>query len=313
MERLYRQLPWLDIEQALDYLKLITDPPLLLTERGLLQLGRARRVDVYVEIDPRGLVGTNLGTKEKVTLTGMQQVLNPDDAFGVSGDQTCAVLKNGDAHWVGLLPGWSQKALFRPIDIETLAANMNGAPEHPSTCELRAFRQQLDDECAKAEPAGAELEYRDRALIMSRVESVGLRAVASAVGESTPTSMVDCQRDVDRWCKILALLGLRVVREQDEYALRVSPDISSSAVLDESKASYQGLAFPYATKELQVMCEAAEKFWAGYTPDKRQPTQKEIGITIGESLKLPRQASGDPARKAIILASAIKPDSTPDA
>lgn len=303
MERLYRQLPWLDIEQALDYLKLITDPPLLLTERGLLQLGRARRVDVYVEIDPRGLVGTNSGTKENVTLTGMQQVLNPDDAFGVSGDQTCAVLKNGDAHWVGLLPGWSQKALFRPHDIETLAANMNGAPEHPST----------DDECTKAEAAGAELEYRDRALIMSRVESVGLRAVACAVGDSTPTSMGACQRDVDRWCKILALLGLRVVREQDEYALRVSPDISSGAVLDESKASYRGLAFPYATKELQVMCEAAEQFWAGYTPDKRQPTQKEIGITIGESLNLPRQASGDPARKAIILASAIKPDSTPGA
>lgn len=125
MERLYRQLPWLDIEQARDYLQRITKPRLLLSEQGLLQLGRARRIDVYVEIDPRGLTGTTSDTKEKVTLTGMQQVLNPDDAFGVSGDQTCVVLKHGDAHWIGMLPGWSQKALFKSADILALADKMN--------------------------------------------------------------------------------------------------------------------------------------------------------------------------------------------
>ncbi|KTC23172.1 hypothetical protein AO392_00215 [Pseudomonas putida] len=69
-----------------------------------------------------------------------------------------------------------------------------------------------------------------------------------------------------------------------------------------------GITFPYATRELEAMCAVALKHWANYTPDKRQPTQKKIGIEIGESLGLERQANGDPARKAIVLATAIKPN-----
>lgn len=79
------------------------------------------------------------------------------------------------------------------------------------------------------------------------------------------------------------------------------------------EAPTTGLTFPYATKELEAMRAAAAKHWEGYTTDKRQPTQKEIGLDIGEMLGLPRQASGDPARKAIILAAAIKPSDLPDA
>ena len=67
-----------------------------------------------------------------------------------------------------------------------------------------------------------------------------------------------------------------------------------------------GLTFPYATKELEAMRAAVAKYWEGYTPDKRQPTQKEISLWIGESLGLQRQASGDAARAAIVMAGAIK-------
>ena len=129
MERFYRELPWLDMEQALDYLKRITKPQLQLSEQGLLQLGRAKRIAVFVEIDPRGITGKIAGTKESVTLTGMQQVLNPDDALGVNEEQTCAVLKHGAAYWVGLLPSWSQKTLFRPEDIRSFAEKMNDGAE----------------------------------------------------------------------------------------------------------------------------------------------------------------------------------------
>jgi len=74
-----------------------------------------------------------------------------------------------------------------------------------------------------------------------------------------------------------------------------------------------GLAFPYATKELEAMRAAVAEYWEGYTPDKRQPTQKAVAYSLGEKLNLPRQGSGDPARKATALASAIKPDTLPDA
>lgn len=79
------------------------------------------------------------------------------------------------------------------------------------------------------------------------------------------------------------------------------------------KSAVPGLVFPYSTKELEAMREAALKHWAEYTTDKRQPTQKAIALGIGERLNLPRQTSGDPARKAMILATAIKPDSLQEA
>ena len=62
-------------------------------------------------------------------------------------------------------------------------------------------------------------------------------------------------------------------------------------------SSEPGIAFPYA-RELKAMHAAAMKYWADYTPDKRQPTQKEIGIEIGELLDLSLQSNNEPARKA---------------
>ncbi|MOA62749.1 hypothetical protein D3C78_1882630 [compost metagenome] len=55
------------------------------------------------------------------------------------------------------------------------------------------------------------------------------------------------------------------------------------------------------------------EYWEDHTPDKLRPTQKTIGHTLGQKLGLPPQGNGDPARKAIALASAIKPDTLPDA
>lgn len=76
--------------------------------------------------------------------------------------------------------------------------------------------------------------------------------------------------------------------------------------------SPSGLTFPYATRELKAMRAVALQYWAPYTTDKRMPTQKEIGLELCTILNLQRQASGDPARKAIVLATAVRPDSLPD-
>lgn len=80
-----------------------------------------------------------------------------------------------------------------------------------------------------------------------------------------------------------------------------------------TEATATGLTFPYVTKDLEAMRAAVAMYWEGYTPDKSQPSQKAIGHTLGELLGLPPQANGDPARKAINLATAIKPDTLPDA
>lgn len=88
---------------------------------------------------------------------------------------------------------------------------------------------------------------------------------------------------------------------------------SSPHAIEQAGVSPGGLTFPYATKELKAMRDAVSKHWEGYTPEKRQPTQKAVALTLGELLGLPQQGNGDAARRAIILAAAIKPDTLPEA
>ncbi len=84
------------------------------------------------------------------------------------------------------------------------------------------------------------------------------------------------------------------------------------AQLKQHECASSGVVFPYATKALEAMRAAVAQYWEGYTPDKKQPKQRVVGHTIGELLGLPSQSNNDPARKAIALASAIKPDTLPD-
>jgi hypothetical protein len=77
---------------------------------------------------------------------------------------------------------------------------------------------------------------------------------------------------------------------------------------DNQPSQLTGLTFPYATKELQAMQKAALKYWAEYTPDKRQPTQIEVQLELCELLGLVVGNDATPPRKTIALAGAIKPD-----
>ncbi|MAL95235.1 MAG: hypothetical protein CME40_09175 [Haliea sp.] len=87
---------------------------------------------------------------------------------------------------------------------------------------------------------------------------------------------------------------------------------TAEAAEPQQEAPAGSLVFPYATRELEAMREAVRRHWEDYIPDKRQPTQKEIAYTLGELLGLPTQGDGTPARKALTLAAAIKPDTLPD-
>lgn len=70
------------------------------------------------------------------------------------------------------------------------------------------------------------------------------------------------------------------------------------------------LAFPYRTRELDALHAVAVRFWADYTPDKRRPKQIEVQMALCGLLDLP--IKNDPPRKAVELASAIRPDDLPD-
>ncbi len=51
------------------------------------------------------------------------------------------------------------------------------------------------------------------ALILQQLASVGQRAVAEAVGVNESTVSRWKEGDIERWCKVLALLGLQLVPE----------------------------------------------------------------------------------------------------
>lgn len=94
------------------------------------------------------------------------------------------------------------------------------------------------------------------------------------------------------------------------------PDADSSSELKDLRQQLAanhsiGLTFPYATKALEAMHAVALKHWAEYSPDKRQPSQVEIQLELCELLGLSLTKNGDPPRKAVELATAIKPDTRP--
>ncbi len=62
-----------------------------------------------------------------------------------------------------------------------------------------------------------DLDTRARdfeALLLSRLLSVGQRAVADAIGVSESTVSRWKEGEIERWCKVLAHLGLQLVPEQ---------------------------------------------------------------------------------------------------
>ena len=151
-------------------------------------------------------------------------------------------------------------------------------------------------------------------LILSRIESIGLNSIAQITGIDSQDLYRTYKQDAQTCAKIFALLGLHVAYEDDVHQPQViDPDARPYLDAPVIELESSALVFPYATRELKAMHAAAVKYWVPYTPERRQPTQKEIGIEIGEILGLPLQANSDPARKAISLASAIKPDSISDA
>lgn len=167
MEDIYRALKWLSMAQALDFLARLTKSQA--TEEILIQLCCERKARIYVDIYPPGAEGTISSTKEKVTLFGIHEVLNPDMAF-LDTEQTCVVLRYEDAHWIGLLPRNMRIAKIPSEDIEALAIRIDKereqkiCPESATSSDAAlgaSIRQQRKDfaERPREEQDARELEY----------------------------------------------------------------------------------------------------------------------------------------------------------
>lgn len=329
MEKVYRLLPWLNMAQALAWLRTMTSTQL--TKDELLQLCDAGQCAVY--LDCRGWkgefaldIGDEYPIYESVKGRGFCKVEYPllladEGRHGthVIGpawvEHTRKVVENCE-WWVTSDDSAPPEPLFKNADIQFLADKMNRAAGHlPS--EVDALRQQLEQERAAREAAETELlkrraedgkrtldnmrhmlmhDHKEFAAMQERAERAE-RMVASL--DRQLTEQAERKRLNDKAFKEMA-------KQLREHHAGQQPDAKP-------EAPASGLTFPYATKELEAMRAAVAKYWEGYTTDKRQPTQKEVAIELGELLGLSLMKNKEPARKAVNLAAAIKPVDLPDA
>lgn len=96
--------------------------------------------------------------------------------------------------------------------------------------------------------------------------------------------------------------------ELEQLRLRVDELKKENASLKAGGAVNGGLVFPYSTPELKAMLDAVNIFWRNHTTDKRQPTQKEVGMKIMEHLGQGLPSSGEVPNKAKALATSIQPE-----
>ncbi|MCQ4247162.1 hypothetical protein CXK93_00495 [Stutzerimonas decontaminans] len=256
MEKVYRLLDWLNMEQALDFLQCLTNTSL--TANDLLDLCTSKRCETHIDAD--GLWGWNQHiVNQDVVATGIHRVLTPKALKHAGTEKTLNIVFEGAvsatadtsenqfiATWSAKAPLRNCEALFRPKDIEALAAEINNVTAQPDSGELECLRKQLEHERAG---------------------------------------------------RITAEAKLAELRKERGNLPDQNRDLTSTA-----------LVFPYATKELEAMRDAALKYWANHTQDKRLPTQVEIQLELCELLGLGVSNDKEPPRKTKALAAAIRPD-----
>lgn len=153
MEKLYKLLRWLDMEQAVNWLQDLTGTPI--TSSDLLRLCNASWCSVYVDV--HGLEGTGYDDFESAVLEGVHRVCVPSDMKEpVDGEYTRSIETSGKSVGRKTLTDWhienfpimERGACFKPADIQALADKMNGAAVQPraSSAELNDLHQQFEQE-----------------------------------------------------------------------------------------------------------------------------------------------------------------------
>lgn len=178
MDKVYRLLDWLTINQAVDWLQDLTMTQV--SDLNLLQLCDSGQCAAYVKVS--GIEGLSADFDfSVVNALGMQKALSPLkllhcgeyvesslDLFGLvrareeSKGLPCSNDRNGpsvevELEWFASVNLHSHTAFFKSTDIQALASKMNGAPEQLRTDENDSLRQQLEAERAARQAAEERL------------------------------------------------------------------------------------------------------------------------------------------------------------
>lgn len=286
MEKIYRLLDWLTLEQAVDWLQDLTNTQL--TESQLSQLCEARQCNAYMDVDCLHGWGGN----HEVCGNGIHRLLTTSaikyaQAYKVL-DLTFegpVCLSDGDMDdsswgtWQARVEFPHRKPCFKPADIQALAVKMNGGAGQPTAADFESLRLQLEKTQSELKIAKAAYET--------------LRCTAGLIRQQTAAYLAENTQLRGELADSVARL------KQQPIDLAEQPDT-------QSEAPATGLTFPYTTKHLEAMRDAALKYWPEY--DRAKPAPYGIQKSVQNFLA---ERTGENARKVAELAVAIKPDGLP--
>lgn len=190
MEKVYRHLPWLDMEQATDYMgaMLKATPQAPFTERLLIQLCEAGECPVYLDCQGRRGVAyfeTTFSQEGEAGVYGFGHArLLSVRAFSrakripVFGECDSVFLGFDEREWWidrdDPRGGPEPTPLFKPADLEALAAKMNGEPAPPRTAEAEVKQQ------------AAEPSPKSRNAYLRTIAALGYALIGGGSGQPHP-------------------------------------------------------------------------------------------------------------------------------
>lgn len=331
MERIYRLLAWLDMDQAVDFLGKLTGSTA--GEGELSKLVYSKQCDAYIQaLGLRGHYINDEGFEVDVIGRGFQLVLGIETLrkadkkngkpekrrFSLEGARyepdpydNEITLRADYEYWEAITEDENGfPVYFKPADIEALAARINEVPEQPDTAQLEDLRQQLGQEKIVREGLEAELQRRraqdgkktrsdmKNMLMHSHKEFVAMQERAEqaermvAALDRQLTEYIEKVRADDKVIEGLA----QELRKRHSHGHLPSP----------ATEPVNGLNFPYATKQLEAMRDAALAHWVEHDRSKPAPygIQKMVATFLASR-------TGENARKLAELAAAVKPDDLP--
>lgn len=231
-------------------------------------------------------------------------------AFGLA---IIGVLKYFDYEHVadltaGLVSGVAFIAIFFPRWMEKLRIWWRLEKADDRDAEMGKLYQQLEQERLAREAVEAEaLELRQqrgtkaleniRGLLHDDLEYRALLERAEAA-----------ERMIESMDKQLGEQAEKIERD-GTLIKRMAARLEGAPIAEPQETiTDTGLAFPYATKQLEAMRDAAERFWQTHDRNLSAPygIQKQVQNFLAERI-------GENARKTAELAAAIKPDDLPEA
>jgi predicted nucleic acid-binding Zn-ribbon protein len=165
VEKVYKLLDYLTIDQAVQWLRAITQTKL--TGNDLLDLCESRQCLVYMNVD--GINGWDIDAvgNHEVSGCGIQKVLKPRALKYAGTETTLDIIFEGpvflesepgdEAYWTmweGRTLLTERYALFQPADIQALGAKINGG-DQPQDSDLERLRHL----CHREQTARRDAEY----------------------------------------------------------------------------------------------------------------------------------------------------------